>query len=119
MGSCLEAPRLFGGVPLPRTGPLWVEACVYACDALNVTAMVGDKPDKLSPCQKFHGKAPFPRLIPFLKPGFHQVERALKPEAKTQACFYLSGGSHHLSDCCKVLLPSGQILHPECHLGAP
>ena len=62
MGSCPEPPRLFGGVPLPPTGLLWAEVCVYACDALNMMARVGDKADKLSPYQKFHGKPPFPRL---------------------------------------------------------
>ena len=78
MASCLEAPRLFGGVPLPPTGPLWAEVRVCACDALNMMARVGDKPDKLSPYQTFHGRPPFPWLLPFLKPGFHHVRRTLK-----------------------------------------
>ena len=42
MESCLEAPHLFGGVPLPPTGPLWAEACVHASDAINVSARVSD-----------------------------------------------------------------------------
>ena len=106
--SCLEAPRLFCGVPLPPTGPLWAEECVYACDALNITARVRDKPDKLSPYQEFHGKASFPRLLPFLKPGFYHVKWTPKSEAKVQACFFLIGGSYHPSDCCKILLTSGR-----------
>ncbi|CAN0297573.1 unnamed protein product, partial [Scytosiphon promiscuus] len=36
MASCLEAPRLFGGVPMPPTGPLWAEACAFASDVLNM-----------------------------------------------------------------------------------
>ena len=107
MASCLEAPRLFGGVPLPPTGPLWAEACVNASDAINVSARVSDKPDMLSPHQKLYGRAPFPRLLPFLKPGFHQVKRA-QSEPKTQACFFLNSGSNHPRDCCKVLLVSGR-----------
>ena len=85
MASCLEAPRLFGGVHLQPTGPLWAEACVQASDAINMSTRVSDKPDMLSPYQKLYGRAPFPRLLPFLKPGFHHVKRALKSEPKAQA----------------------------------
>ena len=108
MASCLEAPRLFGGVPLPPTGPLWAEACVHASDAINVSARVSDKRHILSPYQKLYGRAPFPRLLPFLKPGFHHVERALTSEPKAQVCFFLNGGSNHPRDCCKVLLVSSR-----------
>ena len=73
--SCLEAPRLFGDARLPSTGPLWAEACKYACDVRNTTARVRDKSDMHSPYRKFYGRAPFARLVPFLKPGFHLVKR--------------------------------------------
>ena len=108
MASCPEAPRLFGGVPLPPTGPLWAEACVHASDVINVSARVSDKPGMLSPYQKLYGRAPFPRLPPFLKPGFHHVKRALKSEPKAQVCFFLNSGSNHPRDCCKVLLVYGR-----------
>ena len=49
MASCLEAPRRFGGVPLPPTEPLQAEASVYAGNALTMMARVGDKPDNPSP----------------------------------------------------------------------
>ena len=55
IASCLEAPRLFGGVPLPPTGPLWAEAYVHASDAVNVSVRVRDKPDVLSPYPKLYG----------------------------------------------------------------
>ena len=55
MASCLEAPRLFSGVPLRPTGPLWAEACVHASDAMQVSAGVRDGPDVLSPYQQLHG----------------------------------------------------------------
>ena len=64
--SWLEAPRLFGDARLPSTGPLWAEARNY-----DMTARVRDKPDMHSPYRKFHGRALFARLLPFLKPGFH------------------------------------------------
>ena len=108
IASCPEAPHLFGGVPLPTTGPLWAEACVHTSDAINVSARVSDKPGMLSPCQKLYGRAPFPRLLPFLKPGFHLVKRALKSEPKTQVCFFLNSGSNRSRDSCKVLLVSGR-----------
>ena len=75
MASCLEAPRLFGDARLPPTGPLWAEAGKYASDVLNMTARVMGKPDMHSPYRKFYGRAPFARLVPFLKPGFHLVKR--------------------------------------------
>ena len=81
--------------------PLWAEVCVHANDAINVSARVSDKPDMFSPYQKLYGRAPFPRLLPFLKPGFHHVKRALKSERKAQACFFLNSGSNHPRDCCK------------------
>ena len=81
---------------------------MYASDVINMTARVGDKPDMLSPYRKFHGRAPFARLLPFLKPGFHHVRRTLKSEPKAEACFYLNGGNHHSADCCKILLVSGR-----------
>ena len=56
MATCLEALRLFGGVPLPPTGPLWAEACVHASDAINVSARMSDKPGVLSPYQKLYGR---------------------------------------------------------------
>ena len=55
---------------------------MYASDVINMTARVGDKPDMLPPYRKFHGRAPFARLLPFLKPGFHHVRRTLKSEPK-------------------------------------
>ncbi|CAN0487258.1 unnamed protein product, partial [Laminaria digitata] len=58
MASCLEAKRLFDGEKLPATGPLWAEACHHASDVINMTARVKDKPDMLSPFQKFYGRAP-------------------------------------------------------------
>lgn len=54
------------------------------CDTLSITARVGDEQDKLSPYQKFHDKAPFLRLLPFLTPGLHRVQRTWKSEAKAQ-----------------------------------
>ena len=42
MESCLEAPRLFGGVPLPPRGSLWAKAYAFASDVLNMTARVRD-----------------------------------------------------------------------------
>ena len=108
MASRLEAPRLFRDANLPPTQPLWAEACMYASDVINMTARVGDKPEMLSPYRKFHGRAPFARLLPFLKPGFHHVRRTLKSEPKAEACFYLNGGNHHSADCCKILLVSGR-----------
>ena len=108
MASRLEAPRLFRDANLPPTQPLWAEACMYASDVINMTARVGDKPDMFSPYRKFHGRAPFARLLPFLKPGFHHVRRTLKSEPKAEACFYLNGGNHHSADCCKILLVSGR-----------
>ena len=108
MASCLEALRSFGGVPLPPTGHLWAEACVHASDAINMSARVSDKPDMLSPYKKVYGRAPFPRLLPCLKPGFHHVKTALKSEPKVQACFFWNSGSHHQRGCCKVLFVSGR-----------
>lgn len=75
----------------------------YACNSLNMTAEVGETPDKLSPYRKVHGRA---RQIWFLNLGYHHIKRALKSETKAQACFYLSGGSHHQPICFKMLFPS-------------
>ena len=108
MASCPEAPRLFGDTRLPSTGPLWAEACTYACHVLNMTARGRGKPDMHSPYRKFHGRVPFSRLLPFLKPGFHHVKRALKSEPNVEACFYLNGDNNHVQDCCKILRPSGR-----------
>ena len=112
ISSCLEAPHLFGGVPLPRTWPLWAEGCVHASDAINVSASVSEKPDMLSPYQNVYGRAPFSRLLPFLEPGFHHVKRALKSEPKAQVCLFLNSGSNHMRDFCKVLLMSGRRSYP-------
>ena len=73
MASRLEAPRVFGDAKMPPTQPLWAEACKYASDVINMTAWVRDKPDMHLPYRKFHGRPPFARLLPFLKPGFHHV----------------------------------------------
>ena len=81
---------------------------MHASDAINVLARVSDKPGMLSPYQKLYGRAPFPRLLPFLKPDFHHVKRALKSEPKAQVCFFFNSGSNHPRDCCKVLLVSGR-----------
>ena len=80
---------------------------MHAGDAINVSARVSNKPDMLSPYQKLYGRAPFPRLLPFLKPGFHYVKRVLKSDPRAQACFLFNSGSNHSRDCCKVLLVSG------------
>ena len=61
-----------------------------------------------SPYRRFYRKAPFARLLPFLKPGFHHVRRTLKAGPKAEACFYLDSGNHHSADCCKILLLSGR-----------
>ena len=79
MASCLEAPRLFGDSRLPSTGPLLASACNYACDVINPTARVRDKPEIRSPYRTFHGRAPFARKLPCMKPGFHHVKRTLMP----------------------------------------
>ena len=81
---------------------------VHASDAIHVSARVSDRPGMLSPYQKLYGKAPFPRLLPFLKPGFYHATRTLKSESKAQVCFFLNIGSNHPRDCCKVLLVSGR-----------
>ena len=108
MASRLEAPRLFGDAKMTPTQPLWAEACKYASDVINITARVTDKPGMHSPYRKFHGRPPFARLLPFLKPGFHHVRRTLKSEPKAEACFYLNGGNNHSANCCKILLLSGR-----------
>ena len=118
ISSCLEAPRLFGGVPLPPTRPLSVEACVHASGAINVSARVSDKPDMLSPYKTLYCRAPFLRLILFLKPGLHHVKRSPKSEPKAQACFFLDSGSNHERDCCKMSLASGRRSYTRCYLGA-
>ena len=71
------------------------------------SARVSDKPDTLSPTQKIYGRATFSLLLPFLKPGFYHVKRALNSEPKVQV-YFLSSGSNHPRDCCKVLLVSGR-----------
>ena len=86
MGSSLDAFRLFDDARLSSTGPLWAEACKCACDLLNMTARVGDKPEKHSPFRTFHGRTPFARLLPFLKPAFHHVKRTAKSEPTVDAC---------------------------------
>ena len=116
MASCLEVPRLFGGMPLPPTGPPWAETCVHAIDAINVSARVSDKPDMLSPDQKLYGGALFPRLLPFLKTGFHHVKRALKSEPKAQARFFLNSGSNHPRDW--VACVRSPVVHQRCYSGA-
>ena len=82
IASCLETLRLFGGASWRPTGSLWAEACVHASDAINVSARVSDKPDRLSPFHKLYGGAPLLRLLPFIKPDFYHVKRALKSEPK-------------------------------------
>lgn len=67
MPCCLEVPRLFGGGPLPPTEPLCGEVRIYACVALNMTERVGGRQEQLSPCQKVHGNASFPRLLSFFE----------------------------------------------------
>ena len=114
MASCLEARRLFGGVPLPPTGPLWAEACAYASDVLNMTARVRDRPDMLSPYQNFYGRAPFPRLLPFLKPGFHYVERTHKAEPKAQGTAAATTGLTAARSCFRPACGLSR-----CHLRAP
>ena len=107
LASRLETPRLFGDAKMPPTQPLWAEACKYASDVINMTARVRDKPDMHSPYSKFHGRPPFARLLPFLKPGFHHVRRTLRSAPMAEACFYLNVGNNHSADCCKILLMSG------------
>ena len=106
MTFCLKAPRLFGDARLPPTGPLWTEACKYGCDVLNMAVRVREKPDMYSPYRKFYGRAPFARLLPLLKAGFHHVKRTLKSEPKEEACFSLNGGNNHSHDCYKIVLSS-------------
>ena len=106
IASFLETPRLLGEARSPPTGSLSAEACKYACDVLNMTARVRDKPDVHSPYRAFRCRAPLARLLPSLMPGFHRVKRTLKSESKAEACLYLKGGNKHSQDCCKVFLPS-------------
>ena len=108
MAPRLEASRLFGDARMPSTQPLWAESCKYASDVINMTARIRNKPDMRSPYRKFYGRAPFARLLPFLKPGFHHVRRTLKTEPKAEACYFLDGGNHHSADCSKILLVSGR-----------
>ena len=70
ISSRLEAPRLFGDAKMPPMQPLCAEACKYARDVINITTTVRDKPDMHSPYRKFHGRMPFARLLPLLRPGF-------------------------------------------------
>ena len=70
MASSLEAPRLFDDARLTSTGPPRAEACKYGCDVLNMTARVREY-------RTFHGRWPFARLLPFLRPGFHHMKRTL------------------------------------------
>ena len=77
---------------------------------------VSVKPDLLSPFLTLCGGAPFPRFLPFFKPGFHHVKRALESEPKKQACFFLSSGSNHPRGASCVLLPT---VHQRRHLEAP
>ena len=108
IASRLNAPRLSGDAKMPPTQPLWAKVCKYASDVINMTARVRDKPDMHSPYRKLHGRPPFARLLPFLKPGFHHVRRTLESELKAEACFYLNGGDNHSADCYNILLMSGR-----------
>ena len=45
----------FGDTRLPSTGLLWTKACKYACDVLNKTTRVRDKPDMHS-CTRRTGR---------------------------------------------------------------
>ena len=90
MASCLEAPRL----ALPSTGSFWAEACKYTCVVLHM-ARVRDKPDMHSPYWNVHGRAPFARLLSFLKPGVHHVKRTPKSDPEVEACLYTNGGNNH------------------------
>ena len=93
MASFLEASHLFGSARLPPTGPLCAEAFHHACDVINMTTRVREKPDMYSPHRTFYGRAPFARLLPFQKPGFHvkkdsevgaRGESLLLPERRQQ-----------------------------------
>ena len=44
-----------------------------------------------SPYRTFYGRVPFPRLLPFPKPGFCHVRGALKTEPKAGSYYYLNG----------------------------
>ena len=86
MVSRLDDPRPIGDARMPVMQPLWVESCVYASDVINTTARVRDNPEMHSPCREFYGRAPFSRVLPFLKPGFHHVRRTLMTEPKAEGC---------------------------------
>ena len=98
MASRLEAPRLLGDAKMTPTQPLWAEACKYDSDVIFMHSLY----------RRFHGRPPFARLLPFLKPGFHHVRRTRTSEPKEEACFYLNGGNNHSADCCKIVLMSGR-----------
>lgn len=50
-------------------------------------------------------------LLPILTPVFFKVlTRGNKAEWKGKLCFYLNGGSNHLCDSYKLLLPYGRII---------
>lgn len=80
---------MFSDERITTTQPLWDESCVYTSDVINMTATVKDNPEMHTPYHKFDGRAPFARLLAFLKPGFHHDSRVLKTEQKEEACFCL------------------------------
>ena len=76
-----------------------------------MTARVRDKLDMRSTYRKFYGRAPFARLLPFLKPSVYHVRRTLKTEPKVEVCIHLTGGSHQSADCSTIMLVSGRRLY--------
>ena len=82
MAPRLKAPRLVGDARMPPTQFLSAKACKYACNVINLTVRVRDKPDMHLPYRPFYGKAPFARPLPFLKPDFQHVRRTLNAVLK-------------------------------------
>ena len=109
MAGRIQAREVFPGVQLPATESLWAEASHWACEALNRTATSAN-PAKKSPCEMRNGNPPPVVLLPFLKPGYCNVKRENKSQAKAQERFYLGPAPSHPRDAVRVLTKHRTLL---------
>ena len=105
MASRLEALRLLGDAKVPPTQPLWVEACRYARDVINMTAKGQGQARHALATPEVPRESAVCAATPVLEAGFSLRKEDPAVGAQGEGLFL---PDHHSADCCKTLLVSGR-----------
>ena len=82
---------------------MWAETSHWTCDALNRTVTTAN-PENKSPYEMWFGNSLPVVLLPFLKPGYCNVKRENKSQAKAHECLSLGPALNYSRDSVRVLI---------------